>query len=104
MSVLFDKYDRNKNLKLSAEELRDAFATDHGINLHDDEVRAIKDYFVNKFRAPQITKQAFIELLQTKFEVKSDSSEARKCLVDIRNKLEVMKKTPQRLLQEFNTD
>jgi Ca2+-binding EF-hand superfamily protein len=56
LSVLFDKYDKNKNLKISAEELRDAFAADHGINLQDEEVKAIKDYFMNKFRAPKITK------------------------------------------------
>jgi len=42
---LFDKYDKNKNQRLSAEELRDALISDHGITLHDEEVRTVKDYF-----------------------------------------------------------
>jgi len=91
---MFDKYDKNKNQRLSAEELRDALISDHGITLHDEEVRTVKDYFQNKYRTQQITKQAFVELLTTKFEQKSDALEARKCLVDVRNKLEMMKKQP----------
>jgi Ca2+-binding EF-hand superfamily protein len=96
--LLFDKYDKNKNQRLSAEELKDALNEDHGIVLHEEEVRTVKEYFVNKYRSQQISKQAFVELLTTKFEKKSDGVEARKCLVDVRNKLEMMKKTPQRFL------
>lgn len=102
--LLFDKYDKNKNQRLSAEELRDALNEDHGIALHEEEVRTVKEYFMNKYRTQQITKTAFVELLTTKFEKKSDSVEARKCLVDIRNKLETMKKSPQRFLQDHNTE
>lgn len=43
-------------------------------------------------------------MLTTKFEQKSDGIEARKCLVDVRNKLEIIKKQPQRFLQEFNSE
>jgi Ca2+-binding EF-hand superfamily protein len=102
--TLFDKYDKNKNQRLSAEELRDALNDDHGIILQDEELRTVKEYFMNKYRSQQISKQAFVELLTTKFEMKSDGVEARKCLVDVRNKLDAIKKTPQRFLQEFNTE
>jgi len=74
--------------------LRDALNEDHGIILHAEELRTVKEYFMNKYRSQQISKQAFVELLTTKFETKSDGVEARKCLVDVRNKLDAMKKTP----------
>lgn len=41
---LFDRYDKNHNARLSAEELRDALAL-HKIKMTDEDVQMIKDYF-----------------------------------------------------------
>ena len=53
----------------------------------DDEVKVIKDYFFNKFKSNQISKNDFEKLLNHKFEKKSDAVDARKALYEIRNKL-----------------
>lgn len=68
--------------------------TVYGIKMQEDEIKGIRDYFINKYKSKEIPKSAFIELLATKFEKKSDAAEGRKALYDIRNRLEVLKSTP----------
>lgn len=59
---------------------------------------------MNKYKAKEIAKSAFVELIQTNFERKIDQNEARKALFDIRNRLEMNKKSAQSLCGEFSTD
>lgn len=60
----FDKYDKNRDGGLSAEELREALAKNE-IRLSDDDVKVIKEYFRVKSRTEKISKNAFIELMST---------------------------------------
>ena len=74
-------------MRLSPDELRDALFKECKIKMIDDEVKVIKDYFFNKFKSNQISKNDFEKLLNHKFEKKSDAVDARKALYEIRNKL-----------------
>jgi hypothetical protein len=67
-----------------------------------DEVKIMRDYFMNKYKSKEISKTAFTELLKTKFENKHDAAEARKALYDVKHKLEVMKMTPMKLIEQVN--
>ena len=67
-----------------------------------DEVKIMRDYFMNKYKSKEISKTAFTELLKTKFENKHDAAEARKALYDVKHKLEVMKITPMKLIEQVN--
>jgi len=98
VNKIFKDYDKNHNGRLSAEELANAMLTDYGIKMQEDEIKGIRDYFMNKYKSKEIPNSAFTELLNTKFEKKTDAAEARKSLYDIRNRLEVQKQTPQRLI------
>lgn len=105
VAAVFDNYDRNKNGRLSAEELRDALQKDFSITLEQDEVKGITDFFVNKYKTKEITKTAFIDLLQnSQFKNKADAQEARKSLYDLKQRFETTKTTPQRFLQEANPE
>ena len=90
LSVLFDRYDTNRNGLISAEELRDGLAT-AGIRMSDDDVAMIKEYFRVKTRREQINRQDFLTLMSTTFERKFDQAAARKSLSDIKMKAEEMK-------------
>ena len=46
--LLFDKYDTDKNHRLSAEELRDALAKAK-LTISQDDVVILKEYFQNQF-------------------------------------------------------
>lgn len=48
-AVMFDKYDKDKNGRLSGEELRDALNRNN-IKMSDEDVHMIKEYFRNKTR------------------------------------------------------
>ena len=76
MAKLFDTYDANKNGRLSAEELAKALLLDQKIQLSDDEIQVIKEYFKNKHNTLEIKKMDFIDLINTKFERHFDSEEA----------------------------
>ena len=67
ISQLFDKYDLNKNGKLSAEELAKALKNDFNISLVEEEIQTIKDYFKAKHKSLEIRKLDFIDLLNFKF-------------------------------------
>lgn len=107
---LFARYDTDKNNRLSAEELRNALAKNN-LSLSPDDVNVLKEYFRNKYGAKagfnnsaEITKEDFIKMMGTKFDRKYDQAEARKSLFDVRNKLEQLHITPQKLLMEYNSD
>ena len=105
VAAVFDNYDRNKNGRLSAEELRDALQKDFSISLEQDEVKGITDFFVNKYKTKEISKTAFIDLLlNSQFKNKADAQEARKSLYDLKQRFETTKTTPQRFLQEANPE
>lgn len=67
-------------------------------------MRTIREFFQHKYRSNEVTKQHFIELLNTRFEKKSDAQEARKSLSDLKSKFEATRKSPKALLQEFNSE
>jgi len=71
LSLLFDKFDKNRNGRISAEELRSAMAG-AGITINDEDIMMIKDYFRAKTRSEQIGKTDFIELMNKNFERKFD--------------------------------
>lgn len=104
MDKLFSKIDKSHNGRVSAEELAAGLLSKFQIKLQDDEIRGIKQYFQNKHKSTDIPKSAFVDLLKTTFEKKFDAAEARKALYDIRNRLEVTKVPPQKLIAEFNVD
>lgn len=67
ISQLFDKYDANKNGRLSADELSKALKNDFNIHLQDDEILVIREYFQAKHKSAEIAKLDFIDLLNIKF-------------------------------------
>lgn len=92
LSELFDRYDKNRNGRLSAEELRDAlFNGGKGIKLSEEDIQMIKDYFRAKTRTEQINKNDFLELMSRQFERKFDQMAAKKSLSDIKMKCEELK-------------
>lgn len=48
---LFKTYDKDGNMRLSPDELRDALFKECKIKMIGDEVKVIKDYFFNKFKS-----------------------------------------------------
>lgn len=84
ISQLFDKYDLDKNGKLSAEELSKALKSDFNITLEKDEIQTIKDYFQAKHKSVEIRKLDFIDLLNIKFQRKFDPEEAKKSLATLK--------------------
>jgi len=68
---MFDRYDTDRNGRLSAEELRTALGKNN-IRMSDEDVQMLKEYFRNKRRTEQISKSDFIELMNTQFERKFD--------------------------------
>jgi hypothetical protein len=86
-SELFDKYDKNKNKRLSAQELAVALRNDMRIELAEEEVQAIKEYFKNRHNSLEIGELDFITLLNTKFQRLFDESSARSALIVIKQKV-----------------
>mmetsp|Transcript_32113 Transcript_32113/g.31433 ORF Transcript_32113/g.31433 Transcript_32113/m.31433 type:complete len:84 (+) Transcript_32113:1740-1991(+) len=79
--MLFDKYDGNKNGKLSTEEIAAAILKDMKIKLEDDEVLVIKEFIKNKYRSNEIRRLEFVELFQTVFDRKDvDPDQAKSSL------------------------
>mmetsp|Transcript_20144 Transcript_20144/g.14864 ORF Transcript_20144/g.14864 Transcript_20144/m.14864 type:complete len:171 (+) Transcript_20144:460-972(+) len=60
--TLFDKYDANRNGKISTDEIVKAIQKDMKIKLEDDEVVVIKEFIKNKFRSNEIRRTEFVEL------------------------------------------
>ena len=71
LGALFDKYDLDKNHRLSAEELRDALGKNR-LSLSPDDVMILKEYFRNKYNSNEIKKEDFINMMETKFDRKFD--------------------------------
>lgn len=67
ISQLFDKYDANKNGRLSPDELSRALKNDFNILLQDDEILVIREFFKAKHSSAEIAKLDFIDLLNIKF-------------------------------------
>lgn len=103
VGAIFDRYDNNRNFRLSAEELRDGLRS-QGVQLQEEEVRVIRDFFVHKYRSNEISKQHFAELLATRFERKVDTIEAKKALSDTRAGLETARISGKKLMGEFNSE
>lgn len=102
---LFEKYDTDKNNRLSAEELRDALARNK-LTISNEDVQVLKEYFQNKYRSNAISKNDFIDMMETDFNKlkrKIDHTEARKSLVDVRARLDAMHVIPRKLLMDYNT-
>ena len=87
LSDLFDRYDRNKNKSLSAEELATALEKDMRIVMQPDEVKAIKEYFKNRHNSSEINELDFISLLSMKFVRVFDESEAKRALSIIKQRV-----------------
>ena len=71
LGEMFDKYDKNRNGRLSVEELKDGLNR-AGIKIGDEDTSMIREYFRAKTRYEQINKNDFIELMNTNFERKFD--------------------------------
>ena len=96
ISDMFDRYDTNRNGRLSAEELKTAL-NKNNIAMSDEDVQMLKEYFRNKTRSEQISKVDFINLMNTQFERKFDMQVAKKSLADIKMKAEELKMDNSRL-------
>ena len=64
---LFDKYDKNKNQRLSPEELAEALERDMHIQLSKEDIAAIRNYFKNRHNSNQIDLMNFMDLIHHKF-------------------------------------
>lgn len=102
IATLFDNYDQNKNGRLSAEELSKALMKDMKIQLNDDEVLVIKEYFKNKHQSLEIRKLDFIELINTKFERHFDSEEAKQSLTTLKQKLISLDQSTAQVLSPYD--
>ena len=76
---VFEIYDKDKNYRLSAEELCMGLSR-QGIKLEPEETKCIKDYFHNRFQSSEISLENFRELMRTKFKRQYDKNDARKAL------------------------
>jgi Ca2+-binding EF-hand superfamily protein len=103
VSGLFDKYDKNRNNRLSAEELAGALLNEYQIKLQEEEIMMIKDHFKAKTRSTEISKTAFIELLQAQKKDPSDASEAMQTLFDIKMHLQNQRTSAKELLTKKAT-
>jgi hypothetical protein len=65
--LLFDKYDKNKNQRLSAEELADALEKDMHIKMAVEDIAAIRNYFKNRHNSNEIDLLNFMDLIHSKF-------------------------------------
>lgn len=65
--------------------------------MSDDDVASLKSYFRNKTRSEEITKSAWVELMNTTFDRKFDQAVAKKSLGDIKMKAEELKMDNARL-------
>lgn len=106
MSVydLFKAYDKNKNFRLSAEEIAFAVKKDLKVEMIQDEITALNDYFMAKYKHKQIKVNEFHDLLSTKFERKHDQAEAKKSLQDIKGRLSNLNKPVEQLLMDYNPE
>lgn len=105
VSELFEKYDRNKNKRLSAEELAAALQKDMKINLAEDEVQAIKEYFKNRHSTLEIGELDFISLLQMKFQRLFDEGEAKRALGIIKQRVYVgLGRTAKMICKDFDVE
>jgi len=67
---------------------------DFNLNLQDDEVMTIKEYFKSKHKSAEIAKLDFIDLLNIKFQRKFDPEEAKKALTILKQRLQTLNRTP----------
>jgi Ca2+-binding EF-hand superfamily protein len=86
ISDLFEKYDKNKNKRLSTQELATALGNDMRINLTEEEIQAIKDYFKNKHNSTEIGELDFITIMNMKFSRQFDEPEAKRALLIIKQR------------------
>ncbi len=101
MSELFDKYDKSKNRKLSADELAFALKNDMRMELGPEEVHAIKDYFKNKHNSVEISELDFISLMNMKFTRQFDEAEAKRALIIIKQRIN---KNAKMICREFDVE
>lgn len=87
VSSLFEKYDKNQNRRLSAEELAQALKNDMKLDLQDDEINAIREYFRNRHNSLEINELDFITLLNVKFIRTFDEVDAKKCLSLLKHRI-----------------
>ena len=81
---LFDRYDRNKNGRLSADELASALEKDMHITMEKEDVQAIADYFKNRHNSTEIGALDFMTLMNMKFTRVFDENEAKRSLALIK--------------------
>ena len=101
ISDLFEKYDKNKNKRLSAQELAVALRNDMRIDLTEEEVQAIRDYFKNKHNSNEIGELDFITLMNMKFTRQFDEGEAKRAMVIIKQRVG---KTAKMICRDFDVE
>ena len=74
------------------------------IELNDDEVLIIKDYFKNKHNTHEIRKMDFVDLMNTKFTRNFDPEEAKSSLTTLKQKLISLGQTSSQLLGAFDPE
>jgi hypothetical protein len=105
MSDLFDRYDKNKNKRLSPEELASALEKDMRIFMQPDEIKAIKEYFKNRHNTIEISELDFISLLSMKFIRAFDESEAKRALAIIKQRVFIGQgRTPKMICKEYDSE
>ena len=56
LGSIFEKYDADKNFRISADEMKLALER-HDIKIHQEDVGMLRRYFVQKYDNEQITKK-----------------------------------------------
>ncbi len=93
---IFSKIDKNRNGRVSAEELGSAL-NKIGIKVLTDDLIVIKDYFRAKTQHEEVNKTEFIALMNKNYERKFDKRAAELSLSDIRKKCQEKGMDNQRL-------
>ena len=103
---MFEKFDKDGNYRLSAEELANAVekASNRSIKLDQQEIETIRDYFQNRHQMSELSRAGFHELMNTKFTNKHDEGEAKKSLGQLKIRCDNTKVKLQKHMQDHNSE
>ena len=107
LAELFDKYDVDKNHMLDADELTDALQRNKLLTTKEDD-KVLKRYFADHYNSNEITKEEFVHMM-TKFteraaQRKFVDADAKRALVDVKNKVHQLNTTARALLMANNPE
>ena len=107
LGLLFDKYDVDKNHMLDADELTDALQKNKLLTTKEDD-KILKQYFRDHYNSNEITKEEFIHMMKKFTEKKAQrkfvEADAKRALVDVKNKVNQLNTSTTALLRANNPE